>query len=71
MCRRKLAATPKVCLTDTARGVLCGPVLFTGTFTELSLCNGVKPRERILAGAQSKGDQSQDAGDPKCLTCRN
>src|SRR5208282_455393 len=70
-CRRKLAATPKVSLTDTAFGVLSGPVLFTACFTELPLCNGVRPREYIPAGTQSKCDQPQDACDPKCLRRRN
>jgi hypothetical protein len=60
-----------VSLTDTARGGLSGPVFFTASFTELPLCNGLKPCEYILAGAQSKCDQSQDACDSKCLTRRN
>src|SRR5580658_1710556 len=38
-CRRKLAAAPKVSLTDAASGVLSGPVLFAASFTELPLCD--------------------------------
>src|SRR5580692_1356282 len=38
-CRRKLAATPKVSLTDAASGVLRGPVLFAASFTKSPLHN--------------------------------
>src|SRR6202030_4296917 len=38
-CRRTLAATPKVSLTDSASGVFSGPMLFTALFTELLVCD--------------------------------